>query len=143
MTPERTAEVGRICSHIAAWAEARPDVIGAALVGSWARGEATPASDVDVVVLVTDPATYVETTGWVDDVADPAGGGELVATRDWGAITERRVRLDSGLEIEFGFGEPSWAATAPVDPGTGRVVTDGCQVLFDRDGTLERLLAAI
>ena len=55
---------------------------------------------------------------------------------------ERRVRLSSGLEIEFGFVAPSWATTDPVDPGTAAVVRDGVQSLYDPLGLIETLAAA-
>jgi hypothetical protein len=66
----------------------------------------------------------------------------LVHTRSWGAITERRFALSSGLEVELGIGVPSWAAVDPVDAGTRQVVADGIRVLNDRDGTLGALVAA-
>ncbi len=41
---------------------------------------------------------------------------------------ERRVRLPDGLLVEFGIATPEWAAL-PVDPGTAKVITDGCKIL--------------
>jgi len=35
------------------------------------------------------------------------------------------------------------AATLPVDVGTRRVVTDGIRVVFDPDGVLAQLVAAV
>lgn len=58
-------------------------------------------------------------------------------------MTERRVRLDSGVEIEFGFTQPTWASVDPVDAGTHRVVRDGLRPLFDPAGLLARLVAAV
>jgi hypothetical protein len=59
-----------------------------------------------------------------------------------GALTERRLRLPSGLEIEFGFVEPSWANVDPVDPGTAAVVLHGGLLpVYDPHGSL-KLLAA-
>ncbi|MEU5837179.1 hypothetical protein ABZ820_26400 [Streptomyces diacarni] len=56
-----------------------------------------------------------------------------------GGIRERRFTARSGLEVEFGIGAPSWAATQPVDPGTRRVVGDGALVLYDPVGLLAEL----
>lgn len=123
----------------AAWAAEREDVAAVALVGSWARGAARANSDLDLIVLTHEPAPYVEGDGWIEDLA---AGACLVRTGDWGAIVERRLRLPSGLEVEVGFGRPSWAAAAPVDPGTRRVVRDGLRPLFDPDGLLRELAAA-
>ena len=96
-------------------------------------------SDIDVVVL-THASHFIETDDWVVKAFN--GPADLVRTADWGALIERRVELPSGLEIEFGFAKPSWADIAPVDPGTERVVTDGCDVWYDPNGLPSRLLVA-
>jgi hypothetical protein len=46
-------------------------------------------------------------------------------------VTSLRVRYADGLEVEFGIADRTWAS-APLDPGTRRVIEDGCIVLFDR-----------
>jgi Nucleotidyltransferase domain len=51
----RQARVGELLERATAWARRRPDIRGLALVGSWARGSARTDSDVDLVVLTTDP----------------------------------------------------------------------------------------
>lgn len=77
-------------------------------------------------------------------MSDAVGeAAQLVRAEDWGPLTERRVVLRSGLEVEFGFVSPSWASVDPVDPGTARVVGDGWSPLVDPDGTLARLGAAV
>jgi uncharacterized protein len=95
-------------------------------------------SDIDLVLLTSDPAAYVETSDWIQGFVQ----GELVATRDWGAITERRIRVPTGLEIEVGVGTSDWAMTDPVDPGTRRVVREGFRMLYDPQGLLAALAAA-
>jgi hypothetical protein len=79
----------------------------------------------------------VECDGWAREI-----GGRSVGTRDWGAITERRLVLPSGLELDVGIGRPAWARTDPPDPGTLSVVRDGITVLHDPDGLLAELTAA-
>jgi uncharacterized protein len=51
--------------------------------------------------------------------------------------------LRSGLAVEFGFVPPNWASVDPADPGTARVVRDGCSPLVDPEGALARLSAAV
>lgn len=131
--------MGSLVARAPAWADARDDVAAVALVGSWARGAERPDSDLDLVVLTDDPAGYLERDDWVEELQP---GAELVATRDWGTIVERRIRLPSGLEVEVGIGRPSWADTSPVDPGTRRVVRDGMQALYDPRGLLAALVDA-
>lgn len=131
-------ELDLLTEVVAAWASARPDVRAVAMVGSYARGLATADSDVDFVVLTADPETYVEDDEWIGSLDE----GNLIATKSWGAITERRLRRPNGLEIEVGIGQPTWAAVDPVDPGTARVVRDGMRIVYDPDGLLQRLVAA-
>lgn len=121
-----------------AWADGRSDVRALALVGSWARGAPHADSDVDVVLLSSDPARYIERDDWLDEV----GGTRLVRTLPWGALTERRFALSGGFEVELGVGAPSWASVDPVDAGTREVVNDGLRVLYDPDGMLAGLVGA-
>jgi uncharacterized protein len=113
-------------------------VRGLALVGSWARGTQRQDSDVDLVLLSTEPFRYVDSDDWLCEL----GAAWLVRTRSWGEVTERRFALSGGLEVEICVGTPSWASTEPVDAGTRRVVVDGMRVLHDPDGVLARLAAA-
>jgi predicted nucleotidyltransferase len=135
------AEVDDVLAAVGAWGPRRDDIRAVALVGSWARGTATTTSDVDVVVLTDRVIGYVASADWVADAVGERAA--MVRTADWGVLTERRVRLSSGLEVEFGFAPCSWAAVDPVDPGTAAVVRDGCVPLFDPDGLLDRLAAAV
>ena len=98
-------------------------------------------SDLDIVLLVTDPGPYVGDEGWVEQAVGELAG--VVRTKSWVPLTERRVRLAGGLEVEFGFAPLSWASTDPVDPGTSGVVGHGCQVVSDPDGLLGRLVEAV
>lgn len=97
-------------------------------------------SDADVVVL-TNTDRFIEQEAWVSELCGHEAA--LVRTADWAALTERRVRLPSGFEIEFGFVDPSWAEVVPVDPGTRVVISGGCEAWYDPQGLLSRLLDAI
>jgi uncharacterized protein len=139
LSERRRSEPNEARDAIQTWASASDDIVGALLVGSWARGAARMDSDLDVVV-VTESTRFAESETWIADaVAAPA---ELVRTGDWGALIERRVRLASRLEVEFGFVSPSWTRIDPIDPGTRRVVTDGCQIWYDPQGRLAALVRA-
>lgn len=137
-TPDREADVARIIAAVERWAGTRVDIRAVAVVGSWARGTATAASDIDIVLLTNDPADYLTSTGWWDFL----GSAQLVATKRWGELTERRIALPSGLEIEFGIVAPSWAGVDPLDLGTVRVVRDGLHIVRDPDKLLRRLVEA-
>ena len=136
---KRIREIDGFISGVEEWATKRDDMVAVALVGSWARGAARADSDLDVVLLTDDPGAYLEREDWI---AALAPGAHLLRTGDWGAIAERRLVLPSGLEIEVAIALPSWADTAPVDPGTRAVVRDGFELIFDPRGLLAELAAA-
>jgi uncharacterized protein len=137
---DHAREVRDLTERIVRWTRGRPDVRGVALVGSWARDEQRPDSDLDVVVLTDDPDRYIADAPWADEFRD----AELIATRDWGGLTEQRLRFPSGLELELelGVAPVEWASTEPLDPGTRQVVRDGMRVLHDPDQLLAKLAAA-
>jgi predicted nucleotidyltransferase len=141
VTDERRQEYTEVCNSVVVWARGRADIIGVAVVGSWARSEPRMDSDIDLVILTTDKAAFTLNEDWVSvAVSQPA---ELVRTQEWGPLTERRIRVASGLEIEFGFASPNWAETDPVDPGTARVVSDGCTPILDPGELLHKLIHAV
>jgi uncharacterized protein len=141
VTPDRASEYRRIIGSVAAWAVGQRDIVGVAVVGSWPRNEARMDSDVDLLVVTDDKEPYLSDGSWV--AAAVGGPARFVRTQDWGPLTEWRVALRSGLEVEFDFVPRSWANADPVDTGTARVVGDGCSPLVDPEGVLARLMAAV
>lgn len=131
----RCAEVERVAQLLMAWAATEPQVRALGIVGSWARGAARLDSDVDIMLLSEHPEHFTGSDAWLEAIGD----GTLVRRAGFGVITERRIRLPSGLELEFGIGPLSWARTDPVDPGTRQVVRAGMRALHDPDGLLARL----
>jgi hypothetical protein len=118
----------------ARWAETRQDIVGVAVVGSFARGAPSPASDIDLVVLTTEPAEYLAHTEW----ASGFGMVQCKRREEWGGVRVLRVWYVGGREVEYGFALPTWASVPP-DPGTRSVASLGIHVLFDRLGVLEGL----
>ena len=112
------------------WAAGRRDIIAAALVGSHARGTATQASDVDLVILCDTPEDLLAA-----DWPKMFGEMESRGIEDYGALRSLRVHYRGGLEVEFGVAQPSWAAL-PLDPGTRAVLAAGACILHDPSGIL-------
>jgi predicted nucleotidyltransferase len=131
-------EVEAILQAVAGWAARQGHVCAVALVGSWARGAGDARSDLDLVVLSTDPGQLVERDGWWSFLGD----GELVRTQAWGTVVERRVRLASALEIEFDIAPRAWARV-PLEAGTRRVLSDGARSVYDPQRLLQRALASL
>lgn len=120
-----------IMAEIVDWAGTEPNVLAVGLAGSHARGTATAASDIDLVLVVDDPRALLDDRGWLERF----GEVERLADEDWGALQARRVHYRTGPEVEFGVVGRQWAAV-PLDPGTARVLRDGFRVLHDPDGLL-------
>lgn len=128
------SSIDALLSDVAAWAKGDPRIEAVALVGSYARGSAQPDSDVDLVILSAEAASFVEDTRW----AARFGNVRRQEVEEWGAVTSVRVHYEAGSEVEFGFAGPAWASQ-PVDPGTRRVVRRGMRVISDRSGLLRGL----
>lgn len=128
-----------LTASVAGWASAQPDVSGLALVGSYAYNRPRMGSDVDLVVLTDKPDRHCRGIDWVLSF-DPRA--KLIRDQMWGPLRERRVRLRSGLQAELGVVPPTWAAL-PLDPGTAKVLKDGCRILHDPEGTLEAALSTL
>ena len=62
----------RLTQRFVAWAQTRPDIHAAIVVGSEAKAD-RPAdgwSDLDIVILVTDPEPYLTSTDWLKNTGD-------------------------------------------------------------------------
>lgn len=129
----------RFFNDLSTWATDQDDVVGVALVGSHARGAARPDSDVDLVILTDDPRRYLENTAWIKRFGDAGPPSH----EDYKMVQSLRVIYGDGLEVEFGLTVPAWAATEPLNPGTRRVISDGCRIIFDRRGVLAALIDAV
>ena len=115
------------------WASAREDVQALALVGSYARDEARDDSDIDFVILTSQPEKYLEDLNWMEHF----GQVEKYQTEDYGKLTSVRVWYQNGMEVEYGFTTPDWAAP-PLDAGAQRVLRDGMKVLFEQGNLLSQ-----
>lgn len=141
---DRTApsnDVQQILDAIAAWAASRPDILALALIGSWARGTATPVSDIDLVILATEPKVFRDKE-WPNRIAWAPARVTGWHDAEYGAVWSRHVQFRGEPEIEFSFAERSWAATGPIDPSTSKIVRGGLRILVDKEKLLERLQAA-
>ncbi|MGO9322124.1 MAG: aminoglycoside 6-adenylyltransferase [Solirubrobacteraceae bacterium] len=136
---KRQDEVEQVSDQVAAWAVEDPGIRGIGMAGSWARGEGRMDSDVDIIVLATEPERFTDSDEWLKKLGAPP----VIRRQQWGVVAERRVQLPSGLEVEFGIAPLSWANTDPVDSGTEKVVREGFRILYDPDSQLGRLQTSV
>lgn len=133
MAPRRQelhiAKAEQFLERLRLWAEQRQDIRALAVVGSFARGDAREDSDLDVVMLTSEPSAYLQDTRWVSDF----GRAHTVGLESYGRVTSVRAFYDQGLEVEFAIASADWASP-PLDSGTVDVARGGIVVLTDRDG---------
>jgi hypothetical protein len=90
----------RVRQRILTAADADPDVIGAAIVGSHAAGQSDRWSDIDVAFAVTDvPQALQRWTDWLDQEFGVRHHWDLPA----GVSTYRVFLLPGWLEVDIGF----------------------------------------
>jgi predicted nucleotidyltransferase len=130
-TPE---QVDRLLRDVVGWAAAQEQVRAVLLVGSWARGDARDDSDVDLVLLVDDPTSFIRSLGW----AAAFGQAERLQKERWGKVTSVRAWYAGGLEVEFALASADWARQ-PLDPGTLRVLEDGFRPVYDPQHMLSQI----
>jgi aminoglycoside 6-adenylyltransferase len=118
------------------WARSRCDIRAVALVGSSARTDrpADEWSDLDLIVVVSDPQPYLSSTDWLEDIGHPwISTVERTAT---GEAIERRVLFEGGLDVDF--------IVLPIESARQRlqvapiadIVQRGMRTLLDKDETL-------
>ncbi|MCX6025227.1 MAG: nucleotidyltransferase domain-containing protein [Chloroflexi bacterium] len=125
------ASVDGFLNGVADWGRADSHINAVILVGSQARGTATPTSDVDLVIITDNAPELLAEHEW----ARSFGILERWQEEEWGAVRSRRVWYADGLEVEFGFAPPAWLSE-PLDEGTRMVVQPGFRVVYDPTGTV-------
>ncbi len=121
------------------WAGQHNEIVAVALVGSHAGGEATPESDVDLIILTGDLHSQLGDRSWLAEFGQVLS----VALEQWGVVASLRVQYRDGPEVEFGIAPARWAWTDPVDRGTREVVRRGMRILYDPNEVLRALADAV
>jgi aminoglycoside 6-adenylyltransferase len=126
------------------WAERRPDLAGALLVGSQARDDhpADEWSDLDLVLIVDDPTPYLADESWLGELGTPVA---TFLEPTVAGQTERRALFDDGLDVDMPVLSLDAAETFLAEQAgpIGTVLRRGVQVLLDRDGWLTERVARI
>ena len=130
------AELNALKKSILSWAKPRPDISGILLVGSCARGDFRPDSDVDLVILSENPGRLLDDRSWTGNFGKIQSQGR----ENWGAVASLRTKYEDGLEFEFGITGLQWAGLDPIDKGTLQVVRNGARIIWDPGGILDTFL---
>jgi aminoglycoside 6-adenylyltransferase len=133
------ASMPELLDRIVSWAQACPDIRGMLLVGSQARIDrpADEWSDLDLVIIATDPDRYLAEPEWLEQISEPWVTfleGTIVGTR------ERRVLFAGALDVDFNFfTREQFQQIFRHEAVTDTVLHRGARVLLDRDGILPPL----
>lgn len=124
----RIMKIGKFLSSIEKWAREDKNIRSVILVGSYARNEATPESDIDLCLLMKHPSHLIKN----HKVLNRFGLINRTSQEDYGRLISLRVFYNHGLEVEYGLTDVHWVDT-PLDDGTKKVLEDGYQVIIDKD----------
>ncbi len=128
------------------WAETQADIRAAAIVGSRARTDrpADAWSDLDLVVIVTDPHLYLSTIDWITHIAVPHL--TFLEPTAVGNLTERRVLFDGARDVDFIFVPTTVVRDVlrqGLDDAVALLFQRGVNLLFDKDDDFRTLLSAV
>ncbi|HYV33827.1 MAG TPA: aminoglycoside 6-adenylyltransferase [Candidatus Limnocylindria bacterium] len=122
-------------SDFANWTKGQTDVLGAFLVGSYARNSEKDGSDIDFVIITSNTQSLLDNQDWVNQFGTVA----KIQKENYGLVQSLRVFYQDGIEAEFGITTPEWIKL-PIDPGTQKVLLDGYKILFEKDNLLFNLI---
>lgn len=124
--------------QLSAWARKTESVQCVLLVGSYARGNETPTSDIDIMILTDEPSILLEHHNWLNKFGKP----NKIELEHWGVVDSLRVQYSWGGEVEFTIGPLEWA-NLPLDWGTESVLAGGAKIILDdKLETLKRAIEA-
>jgi aminoglycoside 6-adenylyltransferase len=132
-------EAGSFLAAVTAWGRRRPDVHAALLIGSHARSQAAADqwSDIDLVLVVDQPATYLDDASWLGAFGQPLL--TFLEPTAVGGFTERRVLFATGQDVDFALLPLTAAHELAGRAELGAVLGRGFRVLVDKLG-VERTL---
>ena len=144
--PDRRLLEPPIIDDVSEWAALRDDVLGLAVVGSYARGAAQPDSDIDFVLVSADPALYLNDTEWVSAFGEVAS----LSFEDWGKVQSVRVFYRNGPEVEFGIAVAQrglwreaiyrWERAVQID-ATYAAAHNNLAIAYEHEGELDKARA--
>lgn len=135
------ASYEKLIERLVKWAENRPDIRVLMIVGSRARMDhpADKWSDLDVIVVATDPRRYLSTTEWLENLGkplltflEPTVGGQM----------ERRVLFEGMLDVDFSIIPREVILRllqGEIPPQILEIFKRGVHVLLDKDGITSQL----
>jgi aminoglycoside 6-adenylyltransferase len=135
-----------LIKQITSWGALHSDIRSLTIVGSRARLDrpADQWSDLDLILITTDPQPYLATGDWLGDIA-PVRLTFLESTAV-GNLVERRVLFDGAHDVDFTF-VPMHLIQQMLHTGVpdevAMVFRRGTRVVFDKDDLMQRVLDSL
>jgi len=109
----KLAEANAIVSAVSSWATKRGNIRAMALVGSWARGNQSQVSDIDLLLLSDRAHEYRHFQEWLAEIDFRVTGYRLNSSEsaNYGVVWSRHIHLLPAAEVELTFAERCWAQT--------------------------------
>jgi len=142
MTPETH---GRLSEIVAKWVRQNTNNRALGVVGSWARGNPRPDSDLDLLILARNSDLYFADASLLVKIGFDAAAYSLLshAVVDYGARHSHKVGLSPDVAVELIFAPINWASLDPIEAGSARIARDGLGILVDKDRLFFGFLAAL
>ena len=129
----------KLIDRFISWAKASSDIKSVFIVGSHARTDhpADEYSDLDLVMIVTDPEHYISSTQWLANIGDywisfvektAVGGGK-----------ERRVLFENAMDVDFAVFSEEGFTQAIKEVEIQAVFKRGFRILLDKSGFVDTL----
>lgn len=133
-----SAEINSFIEKLRFWSSEQPDIEASAIVGSWARGTARADSDIDVIVITSEPSKLLDDNAWFEQF----GQVEKFKREDWGLVQSLRVHYANGQEIEFGITTGEWISPIEIELASGQIMRDGMMIVYDPQQALRQALSS-
>lgn len=136
---EHVEKYEKLIRKFTTWAEDIKDIRGTIVVGSRARKE-TPAdkwSDLDLVILTTNPDYYLNNTKWIEKIEDY--WITFIENTAVGGSKERRVLFKEGLDVDFSIFTVQILKEMIENYEIQAVLNRGIRVLIDKDNLFNNI----
>nr|PZN57937.1 MAG: hypothetical protein DIU68_03190 [Chloroflexota bacterium] len=135
---QSSAQDAQLLNRFVAWAEDKPDVRAALLIGSRARADhpADPWSDIDLVLTVRDVQPYLNNGDWLEEIA-PVWTTHVESTL--AGVLERRVLFEGGHDFDVVLVTDTQLSRLIQTAEVVDIIRRGIRVLIDKDRLMSRI----
>lgn len=122
-----------LIERLKSFAAADPAIKAAIVVGSFANGTAGPDSDLDLILIATEPKRFLTDREWIHQF------GKVITCEleDYDLVQSLRVFYENKAEVEFGITSLGWIDDNQFK-STGEILSGGYCVIYDPNTLIDR-----